>query len=319
MVEELVHLGLLDLAARIHHHHPVGVFGNDAHIVGNQDDGLALGALRLAHEVEDLRLDGDVERGGRLVGDQHLRVAGERHGDHHPLAHAARKLMRIFVRPALRLGDVDLAQHLDGAVHRVAFREALVERDGLANLPADREQRIERGHRLLEDHGNLVAPDILHFGLGRFEEVPSLQPDGAADDAARRARHQAQDRERRHALAAAGFPDDSKGLAPAHAVRDAVHSAHHPVIGEEMRLQILDFENALARSCRGLLSAPLFERFGSVHNRGSLECGGLPRRRTESRRHGSISHPEPQRFRFSRRDTASDFRQGGAVWLAKDS
>jgi hypothetical protein len=39
--------------------------------------------------ISDLRLDGDVERGGRLVGDQHFRIAGERHGDHGALAHAA--------------------------------------------------------------------------------------------------------------------------------------------------------------------------------------------------------------------------------------
>jgi hypothetical protein len=32
--------------------------------------------LELDHQVEDLRLDGDVERRRRLVGDQHLRVAG---------------------------------------------------------------------------------------------------------------------------------------------------------------------------------------------------------------------------------------------------
>jgi hypothetical protein len=49
------------------------------------------------HQVEDLRLDGDVERGRRLVGDQQRRAAGQRHRDHRPLAHAARQLVRIIV------------------------------------------------------------------------------------------------------------------------------------------------------------------------------------------------------------------------------
>ena len=31
-------------------------------------------ALQVAHQLEDLRLDGDVERRGRLVGDQQLRA-----------------------------------------------------------------------------------------------------------------------------------------------------------------------------------------------------------------------------------------------------
>ena len=63
----------------------------------------SLGAQR-AHQLEDLRLDGDVERGGGLVGDQEPRVAGERHRDHHALAHAARELVRIVVE-ARRSGD----------------------------------------------------------------------------------------------------------------------------------------------------------------------------------------------------------------------
>ena len=51
--------------------------------------------LKLADQLEDLRLDGDVERGGRFVGDQQLRAAGERHRDHHALAQAAGELVRI--------------------------------------------------------------------------------------------------------------------------------------------------------------------------------------------------------------------------------
>ena len=58
--------------------------------------------LQLAHQIEDLRLDGDVERGGRLVGDQELGIAGERHRDHHALAHAAGELVRIVVEALLR-------------------------------------------------------------------------------------------------------------------------------------------------------------------------------------------------------------------------
>ena len=55
-----------------------------------------------AQQVQDLRLDGDVERGGRLVGDQQLGVVGERHGDHHPLPLAAGELVRKGVEPAAR-------------------------------------------------------------------------------------------------------------------------------------------------------------------------------------------------------------------------
>ena len=54
-------------------------------------------ALQLREQLQDLRLDRDVERGRRLVGDEQLRLAGERHRDHHALAHAARELVRVRV------------------------------------------------------------------------------------------------------------------------------------------------------------------------------------------------------------------------------
>ena len=70
-------------------------------------------ALQLAHQVEDLRLDGDVERGGRLVGDQQCRFAEQRHRDHHALAHAARELVRVLVEALLGGRDAHALQHLD--------------------------------------------------------------------------------------------------------------------------------------------------------------------------------------------------------------
>ena len=46
-------------------------------------------ALLARQQIENLRLDGHVERGGRLVGDQQLRLAGQRDRDRNPLPHAA--------------------------------------------------------------------------------------------------------------------------------------------------------------------------------------------------------------------------------------
>ena len=69
--------------------------------------------LQLLEKLEDLRLDGDIQRGGRLVGDEQVRLVGERHGDHHALALAAGELVRIALQPRLRLGDADLREELD--------------------------------------------------------------------------------------------------------------------------------------------------------------------------------------------------------------
>ena len=58
----------------------------------------------VVEQVEDLRLDGDVESRGRLVGDEQLRLAGQGHGDHHPLAQAAGELVGIGAQPLVRAG-----------------------------------------------------------------------------------------------------------------------------------------------------------------------------------------------------------------------
>ena len=123
--------------------------------------------LQLGEQVEDLRLDRHVERGRRLVGDQQLRVAGERHRDHHALAHAARELVRVVVDAPLRRRDADQREHLDRALDRRLAAQALVQAQRLGDLLADRVDRVERGHRLLEDHRDLLAADAAHLVVAR--------------------------------------------------------------------------------------------------------------------------------------------------------
>ena len=57
----------------------------------------SISSLMADEHLEHLGLHGHVERGGRLVGDQQLRVAGDGHGDHRPLAHAAGELVGVHV------------------------------------------------------------------------------------------------------------------------------------------------------------------------------------------------------------------------------
>ena len=111
------HLGgvaFFDHAPGVHHQHPVGHFGHGAHVVGNEHNGRALVALQFAQQVKNLGLHCYVQRGGGLVGNQDVGAAGQRHGNHHALAHAARELVRVFVHPPLGRGNAHLAQHFNG-------------------------------------------------------------------------------------------------------------------------------------------------------------------------------------------------------------
>jgi hypothetical protein len=54
----------------------------------------------------------------------------------------------------------------------------------LGELAPDREHRVERGHRLLEDHADLPAANAAHLLLAEAEKVAFLVEDFAAFDAA---------------------------------------------------------------------------------------------------------------------------------------
>ena len=195
--------------------------------------------LRLGHELQDLRLDGHVQRGRRLVGEEEPGIAGERHGDHDALAHAAGELVRVVLDARGGGRNADHLQQLDGALRGGAPVHVHVELERLGDLAADGEHGIEGGHRLLEDHGDAVAADVADLVLVDLEEVFALEPDFAVDDAAGRRRDEAQEGEGGDALAAAALADEADGLALVEVVADAVDRLDDAVVSEEVRLQVL--------------------------------------------------------------------------------
>ncbi len=70
--------------------------------------------LELLEQVHNLRLDGHVQRRGRLVRDKQLGIARQRHGNHRALAHAAGILVRVLPGALLGVGDVHLPKAADG-------------------------------------------------------------------------------------------------------------------------------------------------------------------------------------------------------------
>ena len=54
--------------------------------------------------------------------------------------------------------------------------------DRLGDLVPNGEHGIERGHRILEDHGDLAATNLAQLILVHIEDVVALEDDLAADD-----------------------------------------------------------------------------------------------------------------------------------------
>ena len=92
----------LDDPAVLHDDDPVRHVGHHAHVVGDEDDAGVDPGAQVAHELEDLGLHRDVERGGRLVRDEQLGLARDRLRDHRALPLTAGELVRVGVEAPLR-------------------------------------------------------------------------------------------------------------------------------------------------------------------------------------------------------------------------
>jgi hypothetical protein len=111
---------------------------------------------------DDLRLDRDIERGGRLVGDDELRVRGQGQRDHHALPHAAGELVRILVEATLGGRDAHLGKQLQSALPCGFGRELEVRRNRLNDLAPDGVERVQRGQRILEHGADLATANAAH-------------------------------------------------------------------------------------------------------------------------------------------------------------
>src|SRR5438105_13586810 len=86
-----------------------------------------------------------------------------------------------------------------------------MEKRRLGDLSEDREERIQRRHRILEDHGDPPAPDPAQLALALAGQVLALEDDAAADDA-RASRQEPDDGQARRGLAAARLADEPEGF-----------------------------------------------------------------------------------------------------------
>ena len=98
----------------------------------------------------------------------------QRHRDHHALPHPARQLVRIAREHAARLGMRTSSSSRGFRALPTAFR--LMQRDRLADLVADREHRVQRRHRLLEDHRDVRAANAAHRRAAGLREIDNRTP-----------------------------------------------------------------------------------------------------------------------------------------------
>ncbi len=163
------------------------------------------------------------------------------HGDHDALLHAAAELMRIVVEPPCRIADADPVERGDDFRGDVAH-VGPVQLDGLADLVADGEDRVERGAGLLEDVGDLRPAQVAQLIFAHAQDVAALELDAAGDVARRRRGKQAREGQRADAFAAAALAHDGERFAGGHGEGNAVDGLDRRVRRAEVDAEIFNVE-----------------------------------------------------------------------------
>ncbi|MNZ47010.1 hypothetical protein D3C78_647120 [compost metagenome] len=99
------------------------------------------------------------------------------------------------------LRDAYQVKQLQRARSGLLATQALVQQEDLVDLLFDVVQRVERGHRLLEDHRDAVATNTAHLLFIQGQQVAPFVVNRAGRMTRQRVGQQAQDRMGGHRLA----------------------------------------------------------------------------------------------------------------------
>ena len=224
--KELGRSGLLGHAAGIQHERAIGVTGDKAQIVRDQQKGQIPIPAQPLEQLHHLGSHCCVERRRRLIGDQELRAGRERHGEERSLPEPPRETVRILPKAPVRVGESHLGQQLPGRLAGGAPRPAPVQPHGFPDLCSHGRDRVEGRRRLLETEADLRPPNSAPGGVGELEELPSREPHRPRY--ARAFGREIHQSAREKGLAAAAFADDRQAFARRRVEGHAVHCRTKP-------------------------------------------------------------------------------------------
>jgi len=148
--------------------------------------------------------------------------------------------MRVIVQPVGGAGDANHGQQLGGALAGLLVVHAQVQLERLGDLVADGQHRVQGGHWVLEDHGDLRPAQQTHLFRVELHQVPAAEYHRIGLDLAGRLGDQPHNREGVHTLAAAAFPHNAQGFALIQRVGDAIHGINRPLLRVKFGVEVLD-------------------------------------------------------------------------------
>ncbi|EAQ22895.1 hypothetical protein ROS217_12206 [Roseovarius sp. 217] len=236
--KDICHRPALDNLAILHHTDPVGDALHDPQIMRDEQKTHAFFALQLRQKLQNLRLNGHIERRCRLIGNQDVGFVGQRHGDHHPLPLSTGQLMRIGPQTACRLANPHPLQQFHDARLGRHTGQPLVQLQALTQLLFQRMQRVKRCHRFLKDKADVVAAHLAQPPIIRANHFLAIV-DHRSRDLCRRSQ-QRHGRERRNRFARATLAHNRHGFPTIKAERHAFDRRNHQPVLPKTDPQVLD-------------------------------------------------------------------------------
>ena len=209
--------------AQIHDAQTVADMLDHAQVVGDEQIGEVEFVLQIHENVQNLGLDGHVQGGYRLVGDDELGLHRQSPGDADALALAAGELMGVAI--GLLGTEAYPLQQVDRLLLRLRFAGTqLVEEHRLGEDLHDLLAWVEGGIGVLEDHLHLPADGAHLLGLEAGDVTPVKR------DLARLWLDELDDRTCRGGFAASGLAHQAEHLALLHVETDVVDRVDHLIL-----------------------------------------------------------------------------------------
>src|SRR5258706_15492728 len=95
VVKHLANRRFFDNPSGVHYRDAIRGFRNNTEIVRDQKHRKSEVLSQTSKQLENLSLNGHVQRGGWLIRDKQLRITRQSHRYHYSLSHASGQLMRV--------------------------------------------------------------------------------------------------------------------------------------------------------------------------------------------------------------------------------
>src|SRR5215813_9588942 len=105
LVKNRPHGSPLDQLTGIHDPYVVTHLGNNPNVMSNKDHRQTAALLDVLEQIKILRLNGHIQAGGRLIGNEQFGLTGNTNSAHNTLTHTAAHLVWILTEAYLRRGN----------------------------------------------------------------------------------------------------------------------------------------------------------------------------------------------------------------------